>query len=250
MAYDPGETGCLKKTSAAEPVARLLDLGLAVAVLLLLAPLMLLVAAAIVAETGRPIFFSQVRLGLNGRPFRMHKFRKFRERGTTAGGGSLTIEHDPRLSRIGGLLARTKLDELPQLWNIVRGEMAIVGPRPESLAFEDCFAGPYRAVLDHKPGIFGPSQVFFRNEGRLYRGCSDPEQLYRDVVFPRKAQLDLAYFPRRTLLRDIGWMVRGGLAVFGFCAASRGSALPVEQSAAAPAGSLAMGGGAPLGPRD
>jgi lipopolysaccharide/colanic/teichoic acid biosynthesis glycosyltransferase len=201
--------------------ARGFDLLVAVPALFALAPLLILLAAAVWVESGRPIFYSQVRLGREERHFRMHKFRKFHERGAT-GGRSLTLEDDPRLTRVGGVLARTKLDELPQLWNILKGEMSIVGPRPESLAFADCFAGPYRAVLDHKPGIFGPSQVLFRSEAVFYRERTNPEQFYRDVLFPLKARIDLAYFGQRTLFRDIAWAVRGALAVF------RGSSTPQE----------------------
>jgi lipopolysaccharide/colanic/teichoic acid biosynthesis glycosyltransferase len=201
--------------------ARAFDLLVAAPALLALAPLLVLLAAAIWLESGRPIFFSQVRLGREARHFRMHKFRKFRKHGPV-GGRPLTLEDDPRLTRVGGFLARTKLDELPQLWNILKGEMSIVGPRPESLAFADCFAGPSRAVLDHKPGIFGPSQVLFRSEALFYRERTDPEQFYRTVLFPLKAQIDLAYFGQRTLFRDVAWAVRGALAVF------RGSSTPQE----------------------
>jgi lipopolysaccharide/colanic/teichoic acid biosynthesis glycosyltransferase len=196
-------------------VARVLDVLGAAAVLVFFAPLMICVTAAIFVESGRPIFFSQVRLGRRGRHFRMHKFRKFHE-GECSAVHSLTMEDDPRLTRVGGFLRWTKLDELPQLWNVLKGDMSIVGPRPESLDFQDCFEGPYGLVLEHKPGIFGPSQVLFRNECSLYRGRADPEQFYRDVLFPLKARIDLAYFARRTLLRDIAWAIRGALAVFGW----------------------------------
>jgi lipopolysaccharide/colanic/teichoic acid biosynthesis glycosyltransferase len=215
----------LSRSSAA---ARLLDLAIVTTLLVVFAPLMILVAAAILVESGRPIFFSQIRLGRGGRRFRMHKFRKFHERGSSSAGGALTMEHDPRLTRVGGFLARTKLDELPQLWNVLKGDMSLVGPRPESLDFADCFDGPYRAVLDHRPGIFGPSQVFFRNEAVLYRGRPDPEQFYRDVLFPLKARIDLDYFSQRTLFRDVAWIVRGALAVFGCASALREAATLVE----------------------
>jgi lipopolysaccharide/colanic/teichoic acid biosynthesis glycosyltransferase len=196
-------------------VARLFDVLVAAAVLAVVAPLMICVATAIFVESGRPIFFSQVRLGRRGRHFRMHKFRKFHERGCPAV-RCLTMEDDPRLTRVGGLLRWSKLDELPQLWNVLKGDMSIVGPRPESLDFQDCFEGPCGLVLEHKPGIFGPNQVLFRNECSLYCGRADPEQFYRDVLFPLKARIDVAYFARRTLLRDIAWAVRGALAVFGW----------------------------------
>jgi lipopolysaccharide/colanic/teichoic acid biosynthesis glycosyltransferase len=201
--------------TASDAATRIFDIAIAAVVLVFLAPLIIAVAAAVLAETGRPIFFSQVRLGRGGRHFRMHKFRKFHERGCGAG-RPLTMEDDPRLSGVGRVLAWTKLDELPQLWNVLKGDMSIVGPRPESLDFQDCFDGPYRLVLKFKPGIFGPSQILFRNEGSLYRGRADPEGFYRDVLFPLKAQIDSAYFAHKTVLRDIAWTVRGALAVFGW----------------------------------
>jgi len=195
--------------------ARFLDIGVSVGALIFSAPIMLFIAAVILIADGPPILFSQLRVGHRGRHFRMHKFRKFRK-GVLAAGRPLTVKDDPRLTPIGSVLVRTKLDELPQLWNVLRGDMSLVGPRPESLHFRDCFAGPLRSVLEHKPGIFGPSQVLFRNEGSLYCEYSDPEQFYRDVLFPLKANVDLSYFANRSLFRDIVWLVRGVFAVFGW----------------------------------
>ena len=140
------------------------------------------------------------------------------------------MEDDPRLTGVGRFLARTKLDELPQLWNVFKGDMSIVGPRPESLDFQDCFDGPYRLVLQHKPGIFGPSQVLFRNERALYSGRPDPEHFYRDVLFPLKAHIDLAYFAHRTFFRDVAWTVWGALAVFGWPSLLDAGALLVKEA--------------------
>jgi lipopolysaccharide/colanic/teichoic acid biosynthesis glycosyltransferase len=193
---------------------RFLDLIIACTGLVVLGPIMMLVALAIWADSGRPIFFSQVRVGQMGRHFRMYKFRKF-HKDCGRVDCPVTIQSDRRMTRLGSVLAKTKLDELPQLWNILKGEMSVVGPRPESLDLEDCFVGFYRRVLDHKPGIFGPNQVFFRDEASLYRDASDPEELYREVLFPLKARIDLAYFSHRTILSDIGWIIFGALAVFG-----------------------------------
>lgn len=194
---------------------RIFDVVAAAAGLIALAPLMLLIAFAVYAESRGPIFFSQVRLGERGRHFRMHKFRKFHERGSTRS-TAVTVQDDDRMTRVGRLLARSKLDEVPQLWNVLVGDMSFVGPRPESLAFADCFGERYRAVLDFRPGIFGPNQVLFRNECSFYRDGIDPEQFYRDVLFPMKADADLAYFPHRTMRRDLAWIVRGMFAVLGF----------------------------------
>ena len=117
---------------------RVLDILCASAAAVVLAPLMLGVALAIWFESGRPILFSQRRLGQHGRPFRMYKFRKFRP-DCDNHGCPLTVEGDDRLTTIGCFLAAGKLDELPQLWNVLWGDMSLVGPRPESLAFADCF---------------------------------------------------------------------------------------------------------------
>jgi lipopolysaccharide/colanic/teichoic acid biosynthesis glycosyltransferase len=194
--------------------SRLLDLIIATTALAIFSPIMILAALAIWFDSGRPIFFSQVRLGRQGRRFRIYKFRKFCNE-SAAAGSPLTMKNDARMTRPGRLLRKMKFDELPQLWNVLKGDMSIVGPRPESLDFADCFTGAYLRVLNYLPGIFGPSQVFFRNEDSFFPDDSDPARFYRDVLFPLKANIDLAYFPHRTIFSDIGWTMRGVLAVFG-----------------------------------
>jgi lipopolysaccharide/colanic/teichoic acid biosynthesis glycosyltransferase len=207
--------------------AALCDLLLGVACLIVLGPVMALAAIAVLLESGRPIFFTQTRFGQNGKPFRLHKFRKFREY-TKGGGGALTLRDDPRLTKVGWLLERTKLDELPQVWNVLKGDISVVGPRPESLHFADCFA-QYSQLLNYKPGIFGPAQTIFRNEGELHAANADPETFYRDVLFPAKARIDLAYYPERTVIRDIGWTVLGLLAVLGLARVPRMGTNTVEE---------------------
>ena len=207
----------VRRPAAARKLA-LLVLGnrlVALALLILLTPLVTLIVVAIVIDSGLPVFFSQERLGLYGRRFRMLKFRKFR---TTVGGDTrpLTLENDPRFARFGAFLAHTKLDELPQLWNVVRGDMLIVGPRPEVPDFAECFAGPFQRLLDYHPGIFGPSQAAFRAEGALYPPDQDPQDFYRQVLFPAKAGLDLAYYPARSVVGDIMWVLHGFRAVCGW----------------------------------
>lgn len=194
-------------------LSRTLDVVLACLGLVLLSPLLVLVMVAIVVESGFPIFFAQTRIARGGRAFRMYKFRKFSA--TCAGGCPLTMKDDIRMTRVGAFLARTKLDEMPQLFNIIRGDMAIVGPRPESMAFADCFTPDMRPLLNHRPGIFGPSQVAFRNECALYPAGQDPVAFYRETLFPAKAALDLAYFSRRTVWTDVQWILRGIGAVLG-----------------------------------
>ncbi|MBV9081052.1 MAG: sugar transferase [Acidobacteriaceae bacterium] len=197
-----------------DTVRRTIDLLLAVFALTLFALPALLIALAIRLDTRGPIFFSQTRLGHRGRQFRIYKFRKFVECGDEPG-RAVTLRGDSRMTRVGRLLERTKLDELPQLWNLLKGDIAAVGPRPESLELADCFEVATSALLDYKPGLFGPSQVVFRNEGALYPSGCDPEMFYRRQLFETKARIDLAYFPHRTLVSDAAWLARGVLAVLG-----------------------------------
>src|SRR5207247_10219766 len=122
--------------------------------------------AFILIETGSPILFVQTRLGLFGRAFRMYKFRKFYP--DAGKGDGVTLKGDKRMPRLGAVLERTKIDELPQLWNILKGDMTMVGPRPESSDLADCFTGEYAGVLEYTPGLFGPNQFYFRAESALY----------------------------------------------------------------------------------
>jgi len=194
---------------------RSIDLAVAGAALIVFAPLMLLIAGALLLEGGGSILFAQTRMGAGGQPFRMYKFRKF---GVNCGsqGLALTVVGDSRMTTVGRFLAATKFDELPQLWNVLKGEMAIVGPRPESMAFADCFRGGLEAVLQYKPGLLGPTQVVFRHEAHFFPRSADPILFYREVMFPAKARLDLSYYPQRTIVSDIVWMARGVLAVVGW----------------------------------
>lgn len=191
---------------------RALDIVCSSAAMLVLAPVALILTLAIWIEGGSPILFSQLRLGQNGQPFRMYKFRKFRP-DCGSHGCPLTMKDDDRLTRIGRVLAASKLDELPQLWNVLRGDMSVVGPRPESLAFADCFRNGFEKLLEHRPGLFGPCQVLFRNESKLYPAGVPAVEFYRQVLFPAKAEIDLAYFPHRTLVSDLRWIVRAAWAI-------------------------------------
>lgn len=192
---------------------RIFDVIASLAGIICFLPILIPVVVAIRLDSPGPIFFSQDRLGQGGRLFRLYKFRKFHD--GSRGGHSVTLRNDSRMTRVGRFLERTKLDEVPQLWNVLKGDMSVIGPRPETLDFADCFDGVYRAVLDHRPGIFGPNQVYFRNESALFPEEGDPNVFYRTVLFPAKARIDLSYFPRRSLFQDVVWLVRGVLAVFG-----------------------------------
>jgi lipopolysaccharide/colanic/teichoic acid biosynthesis glycosyltransferase len=193
---------------------RCVDMALSLIGLIIAAPLMLLIVVAIRLDSPGPSLFRQVRLGQRGRQFRLYKFRKFVD-GPGATGPAVTLKNDPRMTRVGRMLERSKLDELPQLWNILIGDMSLVGPRPETLDFAECFIGRFKTVLEFRPGLFGPSQAMFRNECTLYPAERDPHEFYRSVLFPSKAAIDLEYFDQRTFLSDFLWVFRGVLAVIG-----------------------------------
>jgi len=193
---------------------RAMDIIAAFAGLIALSPLMLLIAVALLLEGGRPVLFVQPRIGAGGRLFRMYKFRKFHPR-CDAGGLALTLVNDQRMTTVGRFLAFSKMDELPQLWNVLKGDMALVGPRPESLSFAECFRDGYEAVLQYKPGLFGPAQIMFRHEAHFYPRDVEPTAFYREVLFPAKARIDLSYYGRRTILSDTGLIIRGVFIVLG-----------------------------------
>jgi lipopolysaccharide/colanic/teichoic acid biosynthesis glycosyltransferase len=187
---------------------RVTDICLASIGLLLAAPIVVVAGIFIWLDEPGSVFFMQTRLGLKGKPFQLVKFRKFSANFEDTGPG-VTVVHDVRMTSIGAILERTKLDELPQLWNILKGEMSFVGPRPESLCFAELYQGEYLRLLDFLPGLFGPCQIAFRNESALYPKEGDPEVFYRRVLFPQKAKIDLDYFSRATCLGDFAWIFRG-----------------------------------------
>lgn len=189
---------------------RALDIAVAGTALTLLSPVLLLVALAIKLEDRGPAIYRQKRLGRNGRTFTVLKFRKFL---ADASGPMLPLHDDDRYSKVGRILEVTKLNELPQLFNILKGDMSLVGPRPEIVEFKHCFQGEYSALLDYAPGLFGPSQTAFRNEAAMYPVGEDNHEFYERVLFPRKAELDLAYYRRATSVSDAYWMARSLIAV-------------------------------------
>jgi lipopolysaccharide/colanic/teichoic acid biosynthesis glycosyltransferase len=187
---------------------RTFDVALAIVLLIIGAPLMGGIALLVWLESPGNVFFCQERLGVHGKRFWLWKFRKFPLHWGDSG-PSVTVRGDLRMTTIGRILERTKLDELPQLWNILEGEMSFVGPRPESVRFAHLFKGDIAGVLRHIPGLFGPTQIAFRNEADLYPSDRDPEAYYQEVLFPQKARLDIEYFQKANCLTDINWIIRG-----------------------------------------
>jgi lipopolysaccharide/colanic/teichoic acid biosynthesis glycosyltransferase len=163
-------------------------------------PVLLAAALAVWLEDGRPVLFRHVRVGRNGRKFDLLKFRSMRD---GAGGPAITAGGDPRVTRVGRILRRYKLDELPQLWNVVRGDMALVGPRPEAPDYVDANDPVWRAVLRARPGITDLATLIYRNEEEILAGADDPDRYYRQVLLPAKLALNLRYAASRTPLSDL-----------------------------------------------
>jgi lipopolysaccharide/colanic/teichoic acid biosynthesis glycosyltransferase len=192
-------------------VKRGMDLVGALAGLLLLAPVFAGVAVVIRLRDGSPVLYRQRRVGVNG-PFMLVKFRTMR----AAPGPLVTADVDPRITRTGRWIRRWKLDELPQLVNVLRGEMSLVGPRPEVPEFVPGYPEELREVLRFRPGLTDPASLRFRNEASLLAAAPDPAAWYRDVLLPEKLRLSLAYARRATPWTDLGvliataWVLLGG----------------------------------------
>lgn len=146
--------------------------------------------------------FSQARVGQHGRRFSIYKFRTMIE-GEVDGGRLFTIEGDPRITALGRILRRSKIDELPQLWNVLKGEMSLVGPRPEVPWYVELYDERQKQVLLHRPGITGLATLEFRNEERWLAGVENPEKVYIEEVIPRKIELNLEYAKKATVWRDL-----------------------------------------------
>src|SRR5450432_1352919 len=202
----PAAAGCAAATLG-EPVAsffrRKIQPGLerltAAVALIGFSPVLAIAAAAVLLETGRPVLFRQIRVGRAGEPFSIFKLRSMR---VGPPGSSITAGGDPRVSRVGAVLRRYKLDELPQLWNIMRGEMQFVGPRPELPSFVEPGNALWRAVLREKPGLTDLSTLVYRNEEDILARRSDPERAYREELLPRKLALNASYRRVRSLGAD------------------------------------------------
>jgi len=187
-------------------VRRLLDILVAALGLAILSPLFALVALAIKLQDGGPVFFSQTRVGRGFRKFRLYKFRSMTP-GADRLGPPLTVPADPRVTRVGGFLRRSKLDELPQLFNLLRGDMRLVGARPELERYVEMFRREYTLLLQDRPGITDPASLAYRHE-HLVLSANGVEKQYVTEILPHKLALSLGYARERTLLSDLGIVAR------------------------------------------
>ena len=201
---------------------RLFDLVFAALGLLLVSPAAAIIGLLVKLSDGGPIHYAQTRIGRHGRPFRLWKFRSMVVNADKLG-PPLTKDEDERITRIGRFLRKTKLDELPQLWNVLRGEMSFVGPRPEVPRYVDAYTPKQREILEYKPGITDMATLLFRNEEALLRGAPDVEAFYLQHCLPKKIELNEHYARQASLHKDI-WIIAqtlvpywvGVLVVYGF----------------------------------
>ena len=184
---------------------RLFDVTAAGFGLLLCLPLFAGIALTILLTDGPPVFFRQERVGRGGQTFRLWKFRTMR---AGSSGRQITVGADSRITPIGAFLRRHKLDELPQLLNVLRGDMSLVGPRPEVPAYVSRYSPAQRRVLAYAPGVTDPASLAYRDEASLLASVPDPERYYVEVVMPEKIRLNLEYAEKATLLSDIRIIAR------------------------------------------
>jgi lipopolysaccharide/colanic/teichoic acid biosynthesis glycosyltransferase len=193
-------------TSRDATVKRAFDVAVALVGLVALSPVIALAVVAATIDTRAFGLFRQERIGLHGRRFRVTKIRSMRVDPSMR--TSVTTARDPRITPLGAFFRRSKLDELPQLWNVLRGEMSLVGPRPEVPGFADLLTGADRLLLSVRPGITGPATIHFRDEERLLAAADDPEAYNRDVLFPTKVRMNLDYIRDYTFRQDLVYLWR------------------------------------------
>lgn len=180
--------------------------------LIVLSPVLLILALAVRVSSAGPVFYRATRVGRHGVEFKLLKFRSMVINADKIG-PAVTGAADPRITPVGRVLRRTKLDELPQLWNVLVGQMSVVGPRPESPKYVALYTKKQRGVLNVRPGITSPASVKYRNEEAMLTG-DDWEKLYIKEIMPAKLKVDLEYAQNPSLMRDIVIILQTVLALF------------------------------------
>jgi lipopolysaccharide/colanic/teichoic acid biosynthesis glycosyltransferase len=181
---------------------RIFDFALSILGLIVLAPLLLIIGGLVGLCSPGPVIFRQRRVGKNGNEFWILKFRSM-VHGAERIGRGITTDNDPRVTALGAFLRKWKLDELPQLWNVLRGDMSLVGPRPELPRYVREYSQSMMRVLQVRPGITDAATLRYRNEGSLLQRSSDPERFYCEKILPEKLVLNLQYLDEISFRRDL-----------------------------------------------
>ena len=182
---------------------RLFDIFFAFVGLIITTPIFVYVAIRIKTDSKGPIFFNGTRAGLHGNPIKVYKFRTMFDDAHLMEGGSSSGDDDPRITNFGRRIRQSKLNEIPQLLNVLEGSMSFVGPRPEVFYYVDQFNGEEREILSVKPGITDFASIKFHNEGEILKGQPDPDKAYEELIRPEKLRLQIEYVKRRSFWVDI-----------------------------------------------
>lgn len=192
-------------------VKRILDILFAAAGLVLLSPFFACIAIAVKSDSKGPVFFRQERVGKDGVPFRILKFRTMT---VHEGGRELTVGADERITKLGAWLRKYKLDEFPQLANVVMGQMSLVGPRPEVPRYVQYYTEEEMGILAMRPGITEEASILFRNESEELGKAPDPERYYIEEIMPKKLDISLEYVRYWSLMRDAKILIKTFVRVF------------------------------------
>ena len=193
---------------------RTFDIALSLAALVPACPLFMTVALWIKLDARGPVFYRGVRVGRFGKPFQIYKFRTMVANADQIGGPS-TADYDPRITEVGRFLRRYKVDELPQLFNVLKVDMSLVGPRPEVQAYVDMFSDEERDILSVRPGITDWASLWNPDEGAVLKGSPDPEKTYLEKIRPKKIRLQLQYVHNRSFWVDIRILTATALTLLG-----------------------------------
>lgn len=189
---------------------RVFDIVCSLCGLVVCSPLLAGIALMIGLTSTGGILFCQERVGRNGKPFTIYKFRTMR---ANSAGLKVTASGDCRITPVGRVLRKTKLDELPQLFNVLKGDMSLVGPRPEVREYTELYDETQRQVFLVRPGITGVASIYYRNENELLSSSTDPNRTYIEEIMPEKLRLDLLYIPRAGVAYDLVLILKTAIAV-------------------------------------
>ena len=177
--------------------------------LIILIPLFLIIALLIKLRMPGPVFFCQKRVGRHGKPFTLYKYRTMI---VDHEGNSISVRGESRITPLGAKLRKYKLDELPELWNALRGDMSFVGPRPDVPEYMNRLASEERLILELRPGITSPASLKYANEEELVASAADPQKFYNEVIWPDKVRSNLEYYKNRSFFGDLFIILR---TIFG-----------------------------------
>ena len=204
----------LKKKKASLLLKRVFDLFAAFTLLLLLSPTIIILSLIILIEDGRPVFYRQTRITQYGEKFRIFKFRTMVKNADKLG-SEVTVDHDPRITKIGGFIRKLRLDEIPQLFNVLAGSMTFVGTRPEAEKYVERYADYMMATLLLPAGITSEASIYFKDEAELLSSAENAEEVYVNTVLPEKMYYNLKSIEKFGFWREIGVMIKTVFAVLG-----------------------------------